>query len=159
MAAVIGREFSYRVLSAALPQPEMAGTALQEMIRAGLIVANGEPPHATYTFKHALVRDATYATLLRSQRKALHARLARILEEKFPEMADKEPELLARHYTGADMPESAIRYWRKAGEQSLRRFANAEAISHFSEALRLDLLAFESHEACGIEWPRLGYAT
>lgn len=145
-AAVIGRDFSYHLLSAVLPHPETANEALQEMIRAELIVASGEAPYATYTFKHALVRDAAYATLLRAQRKALHARLARILEEKFPETADKEPELLARHYTGAMLPEPAIRYWRKAGEQSLQRFANAEAISHFSEALRLLLTLPESFE-------------
>jgi class 3 adenylate cyclase/predicted ATPase len=145
-AAVIGREFSCDLLCAVLPQKDVAKDALKEMIQAGLIMASGETPDATYRFKHALVRDAAYASLLRAERKAQHARLARVLVEEFPETAEREPELVARHFTGAMMVEFAIHYWRKAGEQSLGRFANAEAINHFSSALELLMTVPESVE-------------
>jgi len=137
-AAVIGRQFSYKLLSAVLPQGETGlDEALRQLTDAELIVGCKEPPVATYMFKHALVRDTAYASLVRAKRKALHARLARILEEQFPETAEKEPEVLARHYTGAALVEPAVRYWQKAGEHSLKRCANAEAISHFNKSLEL----------------------
>ena len=135
-AAVIGRRFSHKMLAALLPDlKEPLEQALQQLIAAELVIRHGEPPEAMYTFKHALVRDAAYQTLLRTNRQALHARLARIIEEQSPETVEAEPELLAHHYVGARLAEPAIRYCQKAGEQALQRSANAEAVGHFRKAL------------------------
>ena len=94
-------------------------------------------PHATYLFKHALVQDAAYGTLLRSHRQQLHGRIVTTLEEEFPEIIDMQPEILARHSAEAGLDEKAIKYWRLAGEQAVRRASNREAIGHFRQALAL----------------------
>jgi predicted ATPase len=138
VGATIGREFSHAVLSAvaAKPDPELA-SALDRLIATGLLFRQGVPPHASYLFKHALVQDAAYGTLLRDPRRALHARIADALENKFAEISDSQPELLARHYAEAGPIENAARLWGKAGQRSLDRSALVEAIEQFTRALSL----------------------
>ena len=111
IGAAIGREFSHALLAAVVRKPEAElQSALDRLGAAGLLFAQGVPPHATYLFKHALVQDAAYGTLLRSHRQQLHDRIVRTLEENFPEIAEIQPEILARHSAEADLDEKAIRY-------------------------------------------------
>jgi predicted ATPase len=137
--AVIGREFSYALLAASVDQPgeRELNDALHRLVEAGVVFQRGMPPTAEYLFKHALVRDAAYGTLLREGRRALHARIADILERQFAEIAERQPELLARHYAEAGLIEKAARLWGKAGTQSLERSALVEAIEQMSRALAL----------------------
>ena len=138
IGAAIGREFSHALLAAVVRKPEAElQSALDRLGAAGLLFAQGLPPHATYLFKHALVQDAAYGTLLRSHRQQLHDRIVRTLEENFPEIAEIQPEILARHSAEADLDEKAIRYSRLAGEKAVRRASNREAIGHFRQALAL----------------------
>ena len=119
IGAAIGREFSHALLAAVMTRPEAELTAaLDRLVQAGLLFRQGVPPHANYLFKHALVRDAAYGTLLREPRRALHIRIAEALERQFPEIAEAQPELLARHYTEAGLIEKAARLWGKAGQRS-----------------------------------------
>ena len=104
---------------------------------AGLVFRRGAPPDASYTFKHALVQDAAYRSLLRSRRQQLHARIARAIEERFPEVVSAQPELVAHHLTHAGLVEQAIAYWQKAGELASARSALAEAVAHLTQALDL----------------------
>jgi class 3 adenylate cyclase/predicted ATPase len=136
IAAAIGREFSHAVLAAVVrrPEPDLA-TALDRLIHAGLLFRQGVPPHATYLFKHALVQDAAYGTLLREPRRALHARIAEALESQFTDIAESQPELLARHCTEAGQIEKAVGLWGKAGQRSLQRSALVEAVEQFTRAL------------------------
>ena len=136
VGAAIGREFSHTVLSAVVskPEPELA-SALDRLIAAGLLFRQGVPPHASYLFKHALVQDAAYGALLRERRRALHARIAETLESQFAEIAETQPELLARHCTEAGLIEKAVGLWDKAGQRSLERSALVEAAEQFSRAL------------------------
>ena len=120
------------------PDTEL-GALLDRLIAAGLLFRQGVPPHASYLFKHALVQDAAYGTLLREPRRALHARIAESLESQFVEIAESQPELLARHCTEAGMIEKAIGLWGKAGQRSLARSALIEAVEQFRRAL--DLIA------------------
>ena len=136
IGAAIGREFSHALLASMVRRPEAElGSALDRLIDAGLLFRQGVPPHATYLFKHALVQDAAYGTLLREQRRALHARIAEALESQFPEIAENQPELVARHCTEAGQIENAARLWGKAGQWSLDRSALAEAAAQFTRAL------------------------
>ena len=136
IGAAIGREFSHALLASVVRQPEAElGSALDRLIAAGLLFRQGVPPHATYLFKHALVQDAAYGTLLREPRRALHARIAEALESQFPEIAENQPELLARHCTEAGLIEKAAGLWGKAGQQSLERSALVEAAEQFTRAL------------------------
>ena len=136
IGAAIGREFSYALLAAVVQRPEVElGSALGRLVAAGLLFQRGEPPHATYVFKHALVQDAAYGTLLREPRRALHARIAECLESEFPEIAENQPELLARHCTEAGLIEKAASLWAKAGRRSLARSALAEAAEQLTRAL------------------------
>jgi predicted ATPase len=138
VAAAIGREFPHQLLAAVAPLSKgELEEALAELAKAELIFRRGVPPEATYTFKHALVRDAAYESLLRSRRQELHARIAEILERQRPETADVEPELLAHHYTEAGLAEQAIRYWQRAGARAAERSANLEAVVHLRKALEL----------------------
>ena len=138
MAACIGREFAYPLLAAVSPLPEAElRAALDRLAAAELVFARGEPPEAGYSFKHALVRDAAYESLLKTRRQQLHARIARVLEERFPETADAEPELLARHCTEAGLAEQAVDYWQRAGQQALARSATAEAVEHLTRGLEV----------------------
>src|SRR5215467_5575226 len=128
VAAVIGREFSHALLNAVMCKRDVElGSALDRLIAAGLLFRQGLPPYATYLFKHALVRDAAYGTLLREQRRALHARIAETLEVQFADIAESRPELLARHWTEAGLIEKAASLWGKAGQRSLAQSALVEA--------------------------------
>jgi class 3 adenylate cyclase/tetratricopeptide (TPR) repeat protein len=136
IGAAIGREFSDALLTALVRKPEVElGSALESLVAAGLLLRQGVPPHSTYLFKHALVQDAAYGTLLREPRRALHARIANALETQFAEIAKNQPELLAQHCDNAGWSEKATLYWRTAGEQAVHRGANVEAIEHFRRAL------------------------
>ena len=136
IGAAIGREFSHALLAAVVRKPEAElGSALDRLIAAGLLFRQGVPPHATYLFKHALVQDAAYGTLLREPRRALHARIAETLESQFAEIAENQPELLARHCTEAGLIEKAAGLWGKAGQRSLERSALVEAVEQLTRAL------------------------
>jgi DNA-binding winged helix-turn-helix (wHTH) protein/predicted ATPase len=136
IGAAIGREFSHALLAAVVRKPEAElGSALDRLIVAGLLFRQGVPPHATYLFKHALVQDAAYGTLLREPRRALHARIADTLENQFSEIAERRPELLARQCTEAGLVEKAVGLWGKAGQRSLERSALLEAVTQFTRAL------------------------
>src|SRR5215471_7859146 len=138
IGAVIGREFSYELLAAVVHIP--AGQlvqALGQLVASELVFQRGTPPEATYSFKHALVQDTAYQSLLRSKRHLLHAKIARIMEERFPEIAEARPELLAHHFTEAGLASEAIVYRQRAGERNLGRSAYVEAISHLKQGLEL----------------------
>ena len=136
VGAVIGREFSHALLAAVAAKTEAElQSALDRLIAAGLLFRQGVPPHATYLFKHALVQDAAYGTLLREPRRALHARIAETLESKFTEIAENQPELLARHCTEAGLIEKAVSLWGKAGQRSVARSALVEAKEQLTRAL------------------------
>ena len=136
IGAAIGREFSHALLAAVVRKPEAElNSALDRLIAAGLLFRQGVPPHASYLFKHALVQDAAYGTLLREPRRALHARIAETLESQFADIAESQPELLARHCTEAGLIEKAARLWGKAGQRSLARSALVEAIEQLTRAL------------------------
>ena len=136
IGAAIGREFSHALLTAVARKPATElGTSLDRLIRAGLLFRQGVPPHATYLFKHALVQDAAYGTLLREPKRALHARIAQTLESQFVEIAESQPELLARHSNEAGLIEKAAGLWGKAGLRSLERSALVEALEQLMRAL------------------------
>jgi class 3 adenylate cyclase/predicted ATPase len=138
VGAVLGREFSYEMLQVIASQDdETLQTGLAQLVEAELLYQRGRPPRAKYIFKHALIQDAAYASLLRSQRQPLHARIAGVLEQRFPEVVEAEPELLAHHLTEAGMTDPAIDYWLKAGERAIRGSANLEAVSHLRRGLEL----------------------
>jgi predicted ATPase len=136
IGAVIGREFSHALLAAVARKPEVKlQSALERLMTAGLLFRQGVPPHATYLFKHALVQDAAYGTLLREPRRALHARIAETLDTQFTGIAENQPELLARHWTEAGVVEKAASLWAKAGQRSLQRSAMVEAAEQLTRAL------------------------
>jgi class 3 adenylate cyclase/predicted ATPase len=136
IGAAIGREFSHALLTAVARKPEgELNSALERLIAAGLLFRQGVPPHATYLFKHALVQDAAYGTLLREPRRALHTRIAENFESQFADIAESRPELLARHFTEAGLIKKASGLWGKAGQQSLERSALVEAAEQFTRAL------------------------
>src|SRR5438128_6672305 len=127
IGAAIGREFSYSLLRVLVGGDETAlKHALAQLEQAGLVFRRGEPPEAVYSFKHALVRDAAYESLLKSRRHQLHGQIARALEERFPDVVTGEPEILARHFTEAGIVDLAASYWLKAGNRALSHSANAE---------------------------------
>ena len=138
--AAIGREFGHELLAsvADLPEPQLR-EALDRLTNSGLLFARGTPPQSSYTFKHALVQDAAYGTLLRGRRHELHRRIAAALEARFPETAETQPALLAHHFTEAGLAEQAVGYWLKAGQQALSRSAMVEAVAQLRKGL--DLLA------------------
>jgi len=136
VGAAIGRAFPHKLLAALVPKPkEELDADLDRLIAAGLLFRHGTPPYARYLFKHALVQDAAYGTLLRGPRRVLHARIAEILERQFAEIAESQPELLARHYAKADLTEKSARQWGKAGQRSQERSALVEAAEQLSHAL------------------------
>jgi DNA-binding response OmpR family regulator/class 3 adenylate cyclase/predicted ATPase len=136
IGAVIGREFPYALLAAVagLPEARLA-QGLDELATSGLASRRGVPPDAVYTFKHALIQDAAYESLLKSRRQQLHGKIAVVLEERWPETKEVQPELLAHHYAAASLAERSIGYWRRAAERAIGRFANLEAIVHCDEAV------------------------
>jgi len=128
IAAALGRQFSHELISAAAGMPQQQlDDALAQLINAELIFRRGAPPDAEYTFKHALVQDTAYGTLLRGRRHHIHARIAAALEDQFPEIVVTQPALLARHCSEAGQVERAVVYWLKAGQQALARSAATEA--------------------------------
>ena len=138
IGAAIGREFSHSLLFAVSHKPEAElAASLDRLMQSDLLFRQGLPPHATYLFKHALVQDAAYGTLLREPRRALHGRIAETLESQFTEIAENQPELLARHCTEAGLIEEAVGLWGTAGQRSLECSALREAAVQFTQALGL----------------------
>jgi class 3 adenylate cyclase/predicted ATPase len=138
LGAVLGREFAYNVLQALAPLDDATLQAqLGQLVAAELLYQRGRPPRATYRFKHALIQDTAYASLLKSARQQVHQQVAKLLIAQFPETVDTQPELVAQHYTEAGLTEQAIPYWQCAGQQALQRSANLEAIQHLSTGLAL----------------------
>ncbi|MEM5300159.1 AAA family ATPase [Burkholderia sp. JPY481] len=136
IAAAIGRRFSYELISAVASMPrERLDDALDHLVGAELIFRHGAPPDAEYTFKHALVQDAAYSSLLRDRRRQLHARIAQEIENHFSEVAEQQPEILAEHCTQAGLTDKAARLWRHAGHNSAKRAAHREASVLFEKAL------------------------
>jgi class 3 adenylate cyclase/predicted ATPase len=138
IGAVIGREFPYELLSVILPIParELRNT-LRRLTEAALLFVRGRPPRADYTFKHMLIQETAYDSLLRSRRIVLHSQIANALHNKFPDISTAQPELLAHHYTLAGDAERAVEYWLKAGRRSTERSTGAEAINHLEKALEV----------------------
>ncbi len=137
-AAVVGREFPHELLAAVCGASDAELVdALDQLLEAELIFRRGLPPKASYMFKHALVRDAAYESLLKSRRQELHETVARVLEEQFPDTRETQPDLLAHHFTEAGQAGKALPYWLEAGRQNSARCAHAEAISHLERGLGL----------------------
>ena len=133
IGAAIGREFSHTLVAAVADKPESElGPGLDELIRSELVFRRGTPPEAIYSFKHALVQDAAYGTLLKSRRQHLHARIVRVLEARFPETAAAQPDLLAQHCAEAGLPAKAAAYWYEAGQRALARSATVEAVARLN---------------------------
>ena len=138
IGAAIGREFSYELIAAVAPMsPAQLDDSLVRLSESGLAFRRGTPPDAVYTFKHALVQDAAYDSLLKSRRQELHAKIARGIEAHFPNVKTTEPEMLAHHLTVAGLTEAAIPLWQVAGELALKRMALTEAVSHLDRGLEL----------------------
>jgi hypothetical protein len=138
IGAAIGREFSWELIAAVAPHPRPElDQALVQLVESGLAFQQGMPPDAVYTFKHALVQDAAYDSLLRARRQELHGKIATAIEERWPQIADTEPELLAHHYTEAKLADKAVPLWRTAGSLALKRMALVEAIAHLNKGLEL----------------------
>ena len=138
IASMIGREFSYQLLFMVAGRSDrVLVNALDQLTDAGLMFGRGRPPEATYLFKHALVQDAAYGTLLRARRQKLHADLARAIEEHFPDRAETQPELIAHHLTEAGQTEPAIRAWLRAGRKSFSRSGMIEAVAQLRKGLEL----------------------
>jgi predicted ATPase len=135
---VLGREFAYELLQAIAPQDEDTLQAgLTQLVGAELLYQRGRPPRARYIFKHALIQDAAYASLLKSTRQHVHQQIAQVFEARFPALVETQPELVAQHYTAAGCTEQAIGYWQQAGQHALQRSAHVEAISHLTRGLEL----------------------
>jgi class 3 adenylate cyclase/predicted ATPase len=138
IGSVIGRQFTHELLAAVASMPEHGlRVALEQLVNAELMFCHGTPPHASYTFKHALIQDAAYESLLLASRQALHARIVDVLESRFPETTEASPELLAHHCTEARLTDRAVHYWHVAGRRASERSANLEAISHLTRGLDL----------------------
>jgi predicted ATPase len=132
----VGREFSYELIEPVAQRPERElRAALGQLSDAGLLFCRGTAPHASYLFKHALVQDAAYGTLLRARRQEMHARVAGVLERHFADLVERQPELLAHHLTAAGEIERAVGQWVKAGLHAAARLAHPEAIRHFERGL------------------------
>ena len=138
IGAVLGREFAYELIAPVAQRPEkQLQAALDQLGDAGLLFCRGTAPHASYLFKHALVQDAAYSTLLRGRRQELHASVAAALEEHFADLVERQPELLAHHLTAAGDTERAVDQWLKAGRYAAARLTYLEAIAHFEQGLGL----------------------
>jgi tetratricopeptide (TPR) repeat protein len=138
LGAVLGREFAYDMISAlAGIEEKMLQSGLGQLVVDELLYQRGRPPRSRYLFKHALIQDAAYQSLLKRTRQQYHQQVAKLLEERFPEVASTQPELVAHHYTEANCPAQAIAYWLKAGVAAARQSANLEAIDQFRRGLAL----------------------
>ena len=137
-AAVIGRQFSYELLhTVSHVDAVMLQHELGRLVEAEIVYQRGLPPHATYRFKHALIQEAAYESLLKSTRQQYHQRIAQVLETQFPETVEAQPELLAQHYTEAGLAEEAVGYWQRAGERSSVHSDYVEAVAHFTKGLEV----------------------
>ena len=152
IGAAIGREFSYELVAAisSLGEDDLL-TALQQLTDSGLAFRRGSPPDATYTFKHALVQDAAYDSMLKTRRSMLHGRIAQVIEARFPDTVKQEPELLAHHLTEAGQSAEAIGFWLRAGADGCKSLSFKEAISHLRKGLALVDSLPESAQRRGIE--------
>jgi predicted ATPase/class 3 adenylate cyclase len=138
LGATLGREFAYELVQAVSPWDEATlRRGLHQLVEAEFLYQQGLPPQATYRFKHVLIQDAAYQSLLKSTRQRHHQHIAQVLEARFPELCETQPELLAHHYTEAGVMAQAIPYWQRAGQQALQRSANLEAVQHLTTALEL----------------------
>ncbi len=138
LGATLGREFSYELLQAVSPLDDATlQHSLVQLVRAGLFYQRGAAPHATYLFKHALIRDAAYGSLLKSKRQQHHEKIAKVLEARISEIAETRPELVAHHYTAAGLGAQAIPYWHRAGERAIHGSAYVEAITQIRRGLEL----------------------
>ena len=138
LGAVLGREFSYALLRAVAPVDEATlQHSLAQLVEAELLYQRGMPTQATYLFKHALVQDAAYQSLLRSTRQQYHQRIVQVLEAHFPDVCETQPELLAQHYTEASLSAQAIEYWQRAGQLASKRSAYVEACAHLTKGLEV----------------------
>ncbi len=138
LGATLGREFSYELLHAVANRDEGSlQQGLRQLVEVELVYQRGLAPQVHYLFKHALIQDTAYQSLLKSRRQQLHQQIAQALADRFPETIETQPELLAHHYTEAGLKEQAIPYWQKAGQRAAQRSANVEAISHLTKGLEL----------------------
>jgi predicted ATPase len=138
LGATLGREFSYELLRVVSPVPEASlQQALAKLVEAEVLYQRGLPPQARYLFKHALIQDAAYQSLLKSTRQKHHKQIAQVLEKQFPETKETQPELLAYHYTEAGLSTQAISYWQQAGQRAIERSALLEAIGHLTKGLEV----------------------
>jgi class 3 adenylate cyclase/predicted ATPase len=154
LGAVIGRQFSYALLQAVSQLDDATlHRELARLVQAELVYQRGLPPQGTYLFKHALVRDVAYASLLKSTRQQYHQRIAQVLAARFPEIAETQPELLAHHYTESDCHQKAAMYWRRAGERASAGSAYVEAVVHFQKGLDVLQPLPETAEWAELELP------
>jgi class 3 adenylate cyclase/predicted ATPase/energy-coupling factor transporter ATP-binding protein EcfA2 len=138
MGATIGRQFAYDLLQAVSPlDASMLQRELGRLVKAEIVYQRGVPPQATYVFKHTLIQDAAYTSLLKSTRQQYHQRIAQVLAERFSETAETQPELVARHYTEAGLQAEALPYWHQAGQRAMARSAYAEALHHLTTGLEV----------------------
>ena len=138
LAATLGREFAYALLHAvSLWDEETLQRGLHQLVEAEFLYQRGLPPQATYVFKHALIQDTAYQSLLRSTRQQYHQHIAQVLEAQFPDTVETQPELLAHHYTEAGLTAQAVGYWQRAGQRARQRSANPEAVQHLTRGLAL----------------------
>ena len=154
IGAAIGREFSYELIAAVAPGPKaVLKHALERLTASGLAFRRGTPAEATYSFKHALVQDAAYDSLLKSKRQELHAKIARAIEERFPNIKATQPEVLAHHYTRAGLFKQGAAYWLEAGQKALSRMALTEAVAHLEAGLGVigNLPASEARDRSELE--------
>jgi serine/threonine protein kinase/class 3 adenylate cyclase/predicted ATPase len=153
LAATLGRELSYELLAAVATVDEKTlDSELAKLVQAEILYTKGRPPRCTYIFKHALLEDALYNALVKVKRQQFHLRIAEVMEARFPQTVETQPELLAHHFTEANLTEKGIDYWLKAGRRSQHRSANAEAIGHLTKGLELvGALAESSPERDALE--------
>ncbi|MBI3800819.1 MAG: AAA family ATPase [Deltaproteobacteria bacterium] len=138
VGATLGREFSYELLHAVSPSDEVTlQKGLARLVEAELLYQRGLPPHSTYIFKHALICDTAYQSLLKSTRQQIHQQIAQVFEARFPVVVEAQPELVAQHYTAAGCAEQAVVYWQRAGQHARDRSAHLEAISHLTSGIEL----------------------
>lgn len=138
IGACIGRQFARQLLAAVAPHPpKQLDDALEQLVSSGLVFQRGRGDETMYAFKHALIQDAAYQSLLRSRRRLLHGHILRVLEDRFPTIVELEPELLAHHATHAGDLHKAVHYWHQAGKRAVESSANAEAIAHLTKGLDL----------------------
>ncbi|MEE8226009.1 MAG: hypothetical protein V3R30_04260, partial [Kiloniellales bacterium] len=147
LGAVLGREFVYEMVQAIASIEETTlQNGLDQLVAAELLYQRGRPPRAKYIFKHALVQDAAYQSLLKRTRQYYHGQVAELLERRFPEIVQNQPELVAHHYTEAGLAEQAVEHWYRAGRQALQHSANLEAVGHLRQALEVLMTLPESAE-------------